>query len=128
MRIERPGNRHLPGPSNGILNRGRGFVTLDLKSEAGRAATAAAFSPWARSNRSSGPSSCPWPGSVRAGCPPRWTRAGWPEIRARIAARIGERARDDRAAVFAGSDACAVPALALSRGGAAGRRRRRLPC
>lgn len=35
IRIERPGNRHLLGLDYDILNRGRGFVTLDLKSGAG---------------------------------------------------------------------------------------------
>ncbi len=36
IRIERPGNRHLLGLDYDILNRGRGFVALDLKSEEGR--------------------------------------------------------------------------------------------
>ncbi len=45
--------------------------------------------------------------------PPQMERARWPEAAARIAARIGERTRDDWAAVFAGSDACAVPVLTL---------------
>lgn len=31
IRVERPGNRHLLGLDYDILNRGRGFVTLDLK-------------------------------------------------------------------------------------------------
>ncbi|WP_347313226.1 CaiB/BaiF CoA transferase family protein [Defluviimonas sp. SAOS-178_SWC] len=35
IRIERPGNRHLLGLGYDILNRGRGFVALDLKSEEG---------------------------------------------------------------------------------------------
>ena len=37
IRIERPGNRHLLGLDYDILNRGRGFVTLDLKADADRA-------------------------------------------------------------------------------------------
>jgi len=36
IRIERPGNRHLLGLEYDILNRGRGFLALDLKSDAGR--------------------------------------------------------------------------------------------
>lgn len=48
-----------------------------------------------------------------AGMPPQMDRARWPEAAARIAARIGERTRDDWAAAFAGSDACAVPVLTL---------------
>lgn len=39
--------------------------------------------------------------------------AAWPALRAEIAARIGARRRDDWAAVFAGSDACVAPVLAL---------------
>ncbi|WP_102223608.1 CaiB/BaiF CoA transferase family protein [Acidimangrovimonas sediminis] len=38
IRIARPGARHLLGLDYDILNRGRGFVTLDLKSDPGRAA------------------------------------------------------------------------------------------
>ncbi|SPH17443.1 Acetyl-CoA:oxalate CoA-transferase [Defluviimonas aquaemixtae] len=38
VRIERPGNRHLLGLDYDILNRSRGFVTLDLKAEVDRAA------------------------------------------------------------------------------------------
>ncbi|SMX41709.1 CaiB/BaiF CoA transferase family protein [Actibacterium lipolyticum] len=37
IRIERPGNKHLLGLEYDILNRGRGFVELDLKSEDGKA-------------------------------------------------------------------------------------------
>ncbi|MEI2805125.1 CaiB/BaiF CoA transferase family protein [Albidovulum sp.] len=48
-----------------------------------------------------------------AAMPPQMDRARWPEAAARVAARIGERTRDDWAAVFTGSDACAVPVLAL---------------
>ena len=36
IRIERPGNRHLLGLDYDILNRGRGFLALDLKSQEGR--------------------------------------------------------------------------------------------
>ena len=36
IRIARPGNRHLLGLGYDILDRGRGFLTLDLKSEEGR--------------------------------------------------------------------------------------------
>lgn len=38
VRVERPGNRHVLGLAYDILNRGRDFVALDLKSEAGKAA------------------------------------------------------------------------------------------
>lgn len=37
IRIERPGNRHILGLDYDILNRGRGFVVLDLKSAEGKA-------------------------------------------------------------------------------------------
>jgi alpha-methylacyl-CoA racemase len=37
IRIQRPGLRHLMGLDYDILNRGRGFVALDLKDEADRA-------------------------------------------------------------------------------------------
>lgn len=37
IRIERPGSRHLLGLTYDILNRGRGFLALDLKSDEGRA-------------------------------------------------------------------------------------------
>lgn len=48
-----------------------------------------------------------------AAMPPQMDRARWPEARARVAARIAGRSRDDWAGVFAGSDACAVPVLTL---------------
>lgn len=38
IRIDRPGNRHILGLSYDILNRGRPYVELDLKSDTGRAA------------------------------------------------------------------------------------------
>ncbi|MEZ5911934.1 MAG: CaiB/BaiF CoA-transferase family protein [Paracoccaceae bacterium] len=38
VRIERPGARHIFGLKHEILNRGRGFVVLDLKSDDGRRA------------------------------------------------------------------------------------------
>lgn len=40
IRVQRPGNRHLLGLDYDILNRGRGFIELDLKSKDGRAAVA----------------------------------------------------------------------------------------
>ncbi|WP_413875478.1 CaiB/BaiF CoA transferase family protein [Albidovulum sp.] len=49
-----------------------------------------------------------------AAMPAQMDRARWPEAAARVAARIAERTRDDWAAVFAGSDACAVPVLTLA--------------
>lgn len=39
------------------------------------------------------------------------TRANWPAARALLAARIASRTRDDWAAIFAGTDACATPVL-----------------
>jgi alpha-methylacyl-CoA racemase len=38
-------------------------------------------------------------------------RTGWPQLRAAIAARFRQRARDEWAAVFADSDACVTPVL-----------------
>ncbi|MFG6637804.1 CaiB/BaiF CoA transferase family protein [Sulfitobacter sp. 1A12126] len=45
------------------------------------------------------------------GFPDVTDRANWPKARRLLAARIAERSRDDWAAVFAGSDACATPVL-----------------
>ena len=53
-------------------------------------------------------------GIAEAAMPAQMDRDRWPEARARIAARIAERRRDDWAQVFAGSDACAVPVLTLA--------------
>ncbi len=53
-------------------------------------------------------------GIDEAGMPAQMDRARWPEAAARVAARIAGRTRDDWAAVFAGSDACAVPVLTLA--------------
>lgn len=46
--------------------------------------------------------------------PDRGDRAAWPALRAAIGARFLERSRDDWAAIFEGSDACATPVLSLS--------------
>ena len=48
------------------------------------------------------------------GMPDRGDPRNWPELRARLAARFAERTRDEWAAVFAGTDACAEPVLSLS--------------
>ena len=40
--------------------------------------------------------------------------AGWPELRARIAARLATRSRDEWLAAFDGSDACVAPVLSLT--------------
>lgn len=50
---------------------------------------------------------------------PRFARAQydqslWPAMRAAIAARIGERSRDEWAALFEGTDACVAPVLSLA--------------
>ncbi len=49
-----------------------------------------------------------------AGLPDRGDPRNWPALRARLAARFAERTRDEWAAVFAGSDACAEPVLSLT--------------
>ncbi len=46
--------------------------------------------------------------------PGRGDPRNWPELRARLADRFAERTRDEWAAVFAGSDACAEPVLSLT--------------
>jgi alpha-methylacyl-CoA racemase len=46
--------------------------------------------------------------------PGQWETGRWPEMRARLAARVRERTRDDWNAVFAGADACVAPVLSLS--------------
>ncbi|WP_432970084.1 CaiB/BaiF CoA transferase family protein [Dactylosporangium sp. CA-233914] len=46
--------------------------------------------------------------------PEQYDRAGWPELRARIAARLATRTRDEWTAVFAGTDACVTPVLSLA--------------
>jgi len=43
--------------------------------------------------------------------PAQWDFARWPELRERIAARIGTRTRAEWEAVFADSDACVAPVL-----------------
>jgi alpha-methylacyl-CoA racemase len=45
--------------------------------------------------------------------PKQHDRAGWPDLRRRFAAAIAARTRDEWEAVFAGSDACVAPVLAL---------------
>jgi alpha-methylacyl-CoA racemase len=47
------------------------------------------------------------------GLPDRHDPRNWPELRARLSARFRERTRDEWAAVFAGSEACAEPVLSL---------------
>lgn len=49
-----------------------------------------------------------------ASMPGQHDRARWPEARARLAAVIATRSRDDWAAVLEGTDACAAPVLALA--------------
>jgi alpha-methylacyl-CoA racemase len=49
-----------------------------------------------------------------ADLPDRADPATWPELRALLTARFKERTRDEWAAVFAGSDACAEPVLSLA--------------
>lgn len=43
--------------------------------------------------------------------PAQYDTAGWPRLRAAIAAAVATRTRDDWAAVFTGRDACAAPVL-----------------
>ena len=45
--------------------------------------------------------------------PDRANPRNWPELRARFTARFSERARDEWAATFAGTDACVEPVLSL---------------
>ena len=44
----------------------------------------------------------------------QYDRSLWPAMRAAIAARIGERSRDEWAALFEGTDACVAPVLSLA--------------
>jgi alpha-methylacyl-CoA racemase len=46
--------------------------------------------------------------------PDRADRACWPELRALFTARFKQRSRDEWAAVFAGSEACAEPVLSMA--------------
>jgi alpha-methylacyl-CoA racemase len=46
--------------------------------------------------------------------PPQWDRARWPEMRARFAEAFAKRTRDEWAAIFADSDACATPVLSIA--------------
>ncbi|PZW44822.1 alpha-methylacyl-CoA racemase [Humitalea rosea] len=46
--------------------------------------------------------------------PPRQDRAGWPAIRAALAAVFGQRTQAEWTAVFAQTDACVTPVVALS--------------
>ncbi|MCI1261277.1 MAG: CoA transferase [Tetrasphaera jenkinsii] len=46
--------------------------------------------------------------------PAQYDRAGWPTLRAAIAARFGERTREEWTAVFSGTDACVTPVLGLA--------------
>jgi len=48
-----------------------------------------------------------------ADLPKQHDRAGWPELRRRFAETIAAKTRDEWEAVFAGSDACVAPVLAL---------------
>ncbi len=41
----------------------------------------------------------------------QWDRARWPELKARIAAHLATRPRDEWCELFAGSDACVAPVL-----------------
>jgi alpha-methylacyl-CoA racemase len=45
--------------------------------------------------------------------PRQHDRAGWPDLRRRFAAAIAARTRDEWERIFAGSDACVAPVLAL---------------
>jgi alpha-methylacyl-CoA racemase len=48
-----------------------------------------------------------------AGLPRQHDRSGWPELRHRFAEAIAAKTRDEWEAIFAGSDACVAPVLAL---------------
>src|SRR5260370_1274103 len=48
------------------------------------------------------------------GVPDRTDPQNWPELRARLSARVKDRTRGECAATFAGSEACVEPVLSLS--------------
>ena len=52
-------------------------------------------------------------GLPAAELPRQHDRSGWPDLRRRFAAAIKQRTRDDWERIFAGSDACVAPVLAL---------------
>ncbi len=52
-------------------------------------------------------------GLADAGLPKQHDRKGWPILRERFAAAIASRTRDEWERIFAGSDACVAPVLAL---------------
>jgi alpha-methylacyl-CoA racemase len=47
-----------------------------------------------------------------ADLPDQYDRAGWPELRRRIAERFAQRSRAEWTVIFAGGDACVAPVLA----------------
>ncbi|MGH1367992.1 MAG: CaiB/BaiF CoA transferase family protein [Maritimibacter sp.] len=51
---------------------------------------------------------------AEAGLPPQMEVGGWPQIRAAFTARFKQKPRDDWAAIFEGTDACAAPVLSLA--------------
>jgi len=51
-------------------------------------------------------------GLADAGLPGRHDPANWPELRARLAAAVATRTRDEWAALAEGTDACLAPVLA----------------
>jgi alpha-methylacyl-CoA racemase len=53
-------------------------------------------------------------GLAAAGLPKQHDRKGWPVLRDRFAAAIAARTRDEWERIFAGSDACIAPVLAMS--------------
>jgi alpha-methylacyl-CoA racemase len=53
-------------------------------------------------------------GLASAGLPKQHDRKGWPLLRERFAAAIALRTRDEWEGIFAGSDACVAPVLAMS--------------
>jgi alpha-methylacyl-CoA racemase len=52
-------------------------------------------------------------GLAGAGLPKQHDRKGWPELRERFAAAISSKTRDEWERIFAGSDACVAPVLAM---------------
>lgn len=53
-------------------------------------------------------------GLAAAGLPKQHDRRGWPVLRERFAAAIAARTREEWERIFAGSDACVAPVLAMS--------------
>ncbi|HEX7160811.1 MAG TPA: CaiB/BaiF CoA-transferase family protein [Trebonia sp.] len=54
------------------------------------------------------------PQGIPAGLPAQHDRARWPELRARFAARFGERSQEEWTKAFSGTDACVAPVRTMT--------------